>query len=54
MSVMKKMTHFISGLKKPTRMPLDASAGGTLRAKINDDVKTLIKNMFQNDYRSSD
>lgn len=48
------MTHFISGLKTQTRMFLDALAGGTLSTKNKDGVKTLTKNMCQNEYRSSD
>lgn len=54
MSVVEKMTHFIDSLKTPTRMLLNASAGGTLRTKNEDGVKRLIENMFQNEYHSSD
>lgn len=54
MSVMEHMTHVIIKMKTPTRMFCDASSGGTLKANIKDEVKTVIENMCQNEYRSSD
>lgn len=51
---MEHMSHFIRGLITQTKMHLGASTMGTLRAKTYDEVKTLIKIMFQNEYRSSD
>lgn len=42
MSFMEQMIHFIIGLIKQTRMLLDASSGGTLRSKTDDEVKMLI------------
>lgn len=51
---MEHMTPFISGIKTPTRMLLDASSRGTLRTKNEYEVKTLIKNMCQNESRLSD
>ena len=48
------MTHFIRGLRTQTRMLLGPSTIGTLRAKTYDEVKTLVENMFQNEYHSSD
>lgn len=54
MSVMEQMTHFISGLKVKTRVFLGASVGGMLRAKTNEELKTLIENICQNKYRSNE
>lgn len=54
MSVMEHMTHFIGGVKTPTRILLNVSVEGTLRNKNEEEVKTWIENMFQNKYRSSD
>lgn len=54
MSSMEHMTHFTSRLTTPTQMLIDALTGGTLRANIEEEVKTLIENMCQNEYRSSD
>lgn len=53
MSYVEKMIHFIDGLRTQTRMFLDASAGGTVRLKSDEELKTLIENMCQNEYRSS-
>lgn len=54
MSSMEQMTHFISRKKTPTRMFLDVSSWGTLRVKIDDKLKVLIKNMCHNEYHSTD
>lgn len=50
---MEQMTHFISGLTTPTCMFLYAPVGCTLRDKTNEEVKTLIENMCQDEYHSS-
>ena len=39
------MQAFTTGLKLDTRMLLDASAGGTMKIKTADEVRTLIDNM---------
>lgn len=54
MMAIKQMTHFNNGLRTYTRMLLDASAEGTLRLKTHENLKTLIENMFQNEYRSNE
>lgn len=51
MSVIEHMTYFINELRTQTRILLDTSVGGTLRAKTNEELKTLIENMCQNEYR---
>lgn len=51
---MEKMTHFIDGVKIQTRMLFNTSVGGTLRAKTDEELKTLIENMCQNEYHSSE
>jgi len=42
------MLAFTTGLKPNTRMLLDASAGGTMKIKTDDEVRTLIDNMSLN------
>lgn len=49
MSAIEHMTHFICGLRTQMIMFLDASVGGTLRLNIDEEFKTLIKNMCQNE-----
>lgn len=41
------MTHYITSLKTHTRLLLDASVGGTLRSKNEDEVNELIEKMWQ-------
>lgn len=45
MSAIEQLTHYISGLKVQMTMLLEASVGGTLRAKTYEELKMLIKNM---------
>lgn len=47
----EKQTYFMGGLKV---MLLNASIVGTLMAKIDEMLKTLIENMCQNKYLSSE
>ncbi|KAK2435247.1 hypothetical protein QL285_020322 [Trifolium repens] len=46
-----QMQHFTQGLRPQTRMLLDASAGGSLRNKVESQARELIENMAQNEYR---
>lgn len=46
------MQHFTQVLKVQTRMLLDASTGGTIRNKNEDEVSELIENMCQNEYHT--
>ncbi|GAU30099.1 hypothetical protein TSUD_55830 [Trifolium subterraneum] len=46
-----QMQHFTQGLRPQTRMVLDASAGGSLRNKVESQARELIENMAQNEYR---
>lgn len=48
------MTHFINKIRTQTRRLPDASARGTLRENTDEELKMLIENMCQNDYRSSE
>lgn len=46
MSYIEQFTHLINGLRTQTKILLDASGGGLLRLKIDEDLKILIENMF--------
>lgn len=48
------MTHFINGLRTQTRMHLDAPARGTLRLNTSGELGSLIENICQNKYCSSE
>lgn len=48
MSIMERMAHFIRGLKAQARMGFDASTGGAIKTKNEDEVKESIKRMFHN------
>lgn len=41
-------------MRTQTRIFLDASVGDTLRLKTDEELKTLIENMCQNEYHSSE
>ena len=45
------MQAFTTGLKPDTQMLQDASAGGTMKIKTDDEVRALIDNMSLNEYR---
>ncbi|CAJ2666075.1 unnamed protein product [Trifolium pratense] len=49
---MEQMQIFIRGLRMQSRMLIDASAGGTIRNKNEDEVRQLVENMCMNEYRS--
>jgi len=51
LSEMDIMQAFTIGLKPDTRMLLDASAGGSMKIKTVDEVRTLTDNMSLNEYR---
>jgi hypothetical protein len=51
LSEMDIMQPFTTRLKPDTRMLLEASAGGTMKIKTADEVRTLIDNMSLNEYR---
>jgi len=51
LSEMDIMQAFTTGVKLDTQMLLDASAGGTMKIKTVDEVRTLIDNMSMNEYR---
>lgn len=53
MNYMEQLIHFIGVLTTPSQMFLDASSGGTLRTKTNDEVKILVDNVCHNEYYSS-
>lgn len=53
MSSMDQLSHFLRGFTKATRMLIDVSTRGTLRENIDAEVTTLIKNMCQNEQRST-
>jgi hypothetical protein len=46
-----QMQHFTQGLRPQTRMFLDASAGGSLKNKNENEARELVENMSQNEYR---
>ncbi|MCI85331.1 hypothetical protein A2U01_0106610, partial [Trifolium medium] len=46
------MQMFTQGLRPQTRMLLDASAGGSLKNKDEDQAKELVETMSQNEYRA--
>ncbi|MCI04367.1 hypothetical protein A2U01_0025414, partial [Trifolium medium] len=50
---MEQMHMFTRGLRTQTRMLIDASTGGTIKNKNEDEVKQLIENMCLNEYRST-
>ena len=50
LSEMDIMQAFTTGLKPDTRMLLDASARGTMKIKIADELRALIDNMSLNEY----
>ncbi|XP_050895887.1 uncharacterized protein LOC127102575 [Lathyrus oleraceus] len=52
MSSIEQMTHLIDGFKTQSRMLLDASVEGTLRLKVDEELKTMIENICQNEYYS--
>lgn len=54
MSAIEQMTHFIDSLRIQKRMLRNASTRGKLRVKTYKESKTLIENMCQNEYRSSE
>ncbi|MCI90395.1 hypothetical protein A2U01_0111687, partial [Trifolium medium] len=43
-----QMQHFTQGLRAQTRMLLDASAGGSLNNKNENEAKDLVEIMAQN------
>jgi hypothetical protein len=45
------MQHFTQALRPQTRMFLDASAGGSLKNKNENEARELVENMSQNEYR---
>ncbi|MCI28329.1 hypothetical protein A2U01_0049529, partial [Trifolium medium] len=47
------MQMFTQGLRPQTRMILDASAGGSLKNKDEDQAKDLVETMAQNEYRAN-
>ncbi|GAU37119.1 hypothetical protein TSUD_278700 [Trifolium subterraneum] len=47
-----QMQHFTQGLRPQTRMLLDASAGGSLKNKDENEAKELMETMAQNEYRA--
>ncbi|KAK2436917.1 hypothetical protein QL285_021877 [Trifolium repens] len=49
---MEQMQIFIRGLRMQSRMLIDASAGGTIKNKNEDEVRQLVENMCLNEYRS--
>ncbi|CAJ2677643.1 unnamed protein product [Trifolium pratense] len=49
---MEQMQIFIRGLRMQSRILIDASAGGTIRHKNEDEVRELVENMCMNEYRS--
>ncbi|GAU41120.1 hypothetical protein TSUD_288100 [Trifolium subterraneum] len=49
---MEQMQMFIRGLRMQSRMLIDASTGGTIRNKNEDEVRQLVQNMCMNEYRS--
>ncbi|KAK2370199.1 hypothetical protein QL285_083268 [Trifolium repens] len=49
---MEQMHIFIRGLRMQSRMLIDASAGGTIKNKDEDEVRQLVENMCLNEYRS--
>ncbi|WJX14409.1 hypothetical protein P8452_04679 [Trifolium repens] len=48
-----QMQHFTQGLRAQTRMLLDASAGGSLKNKNEQEAMELIESMAQNEYRAN-
>ncbi|GAU41492.1 hypothetical protein TSUD_13740 [Trifolium subterraneum] len=46
-----QMQHFTQGLRAQTRMLLDASAGGSLKNKDENEARELVEAMAQNEYR---
>ncbi|XP_045822039.1 uncharacterized protein LOC123914922 [Trifolium pratense] len=46
-----QMQHFTQGLGPQTRMFLDASTGGSLKNKNENEARELLENMSQNEYR---
>ncbi|KAK2453440.1 hypothetical protein QL285_001129 [Trifolium repens] len=48
-----QMQHFTQGLRAQTRMLLDASAGGSLKNKNEQEAIELIESMAQNEYRAN-
>ncbi|MCI21853.1 hypothetical protein A2U01_0043024, partial [Trifolium medium] len=46
------MQHFTQGLRAQARMLLDASAGGSLKNKNENEAKDLVETMAQNEYRA--
>ncbi|CAJ2642327.1 unnamed protein product [Trifolium pratense] len=49
---MEQMQIFIRGLRMQSTILIDASAGGTIRHKNEDEVRELVENMCMNEYRS--
>ncbi|MCI04042.1 hypothetical protein A2U01_0025084, partial [Trifolium medium] len=47
-----QMQYFTQGLRAQTRMLLDASAGGSLKNKNENEAKELVETMTQNEYRA--
>ncbi|KAK2441832.1 hypothetical protein QL285_013078 [Trifolium repens] len=48
-----QMQHFTQGLRAQTKMLLDASAGGSLKNKNEQEAMELIESMAQNEYRAN-
>ncbi|KAK2361486.1 hypothetical protein QL285_086628 [Trifolium repens] len=48
-----QMQHFTQGLRAQTRMLLDASAGGSLKNKNEQEAMELIESMAKNEYRAN-
>lgn len=54
MDNIEQMQHFTRGLRGQNRFLIDATTGGTIRNKNEDEVKKLVDNMCQTEYHTND
>lgn len=53
MSLMDQLSDFMKGLITTIPMLIVSSVGGAMRENIDEEVNTLIENMYRNEYHSS-